>query len=221
MERICLHCHQPFIPAKKHPKQVYCSRACVMRKNAIAQRLPAFTCKQCGQQFNSKSGRAQYCTQRCSGIASNLNRTRRPIEDRFWENVEKTDYCWLWTGTLSTPGYGMLSINGHYQNASRIAWELYHGETPGKKHVLHRCDNPRCVRGDHLFIGSHQDNMKDMVQKHRHHHGETHRSHKLTEQAVREIRVSKFTHRKLASIYSVGQSVISRIKAGKAWKHVT
>ncbi len=220
MKRICLHCQQPFTLTKKHPNNVYCSRGCVMRKNAIAQRLAPFICKQCGQRFTSKHGDAQYCSQHCSGIASNIHRVRRPIEDRFWEKVDKTDECWNWIGTLTTHGYGNFSIDRRWKLAPRVAWELYYGASPGKKHVLHECDNPRCVRKEHLFLGTHQDNMKDMYQKQRHHHGETHQSHKLTEQSVREIRVSTLTHSKLAAIYGVGQSVISRIRARKAWKHV-
>lgn len=220
MERICLHCHQLFTPTKKYPAKVYCSRGCVMRMNAIAARLPPFTCKQCGQSFTSKHGDAQYCSQHCAGISSHIHRMRRPIADRFWKNVDKTDYCWNWIGTLSTHGYGQISINRRWRLAPRIAWELYYGESPGKNHVLHRCDNPRCVREDHLFLGTHQDNMKDMLQKQRHHHGETHRSHKLTEQDVRDIRASTLSHAELTKMYPVGQSVISRIRARKAWRHV-
>lgn len=220
MERVCLHCHQPFTLTKKHPNNVYCSRGCVMRKNAIAARLPPKPCTLCGEMFTSPKSSARYCSQKCSGVASNIGRKRTPIADRFWEKVEKTDGCWNWIGTLTTHGYGYFSINQQYHLAPRVAWELYHGESPGKHHVLHRCDNPRCVREDHLFLGTHQDNMKDKVQKQRHYYGEKHRNHVLTEDAVRFIRASTLTHAELARMWHVGQSVISRVRAFKSWKHV-
>jgi len=218
--RQCLFCSKTFTLTKKHPNNVYCSRACVMRKNAIAQRLPPMVCQQCGKSFTGESKERKYCSMRCAGIASNIGRQRRPIAERFWECVDKTGDCWLWTGTLSTHGYGLISIDSRWRLAPRIAWELYHGELPGKKHVLHRCDNPRCVRDDHLFLGTHQDNMKDKVKKRRHYYGEKHQNHILTESTVKIIRASALSNAELAMQYGVNASVISRVRAGKAWKHV-
>lgn len=220
MERLCLYCNQAFTTTKKHPDQQYCSLACSNRRNALAQRLPPKVCEQCGETFTSLKSKARYCSLRCAGKASNANRVWKNPADRFWESVSKTDGCWIWTGLLSTQGYGIFSIKSKHIIAPRYSWALHFGPILDDSHVLHRCDNPACVRPDHLFLGTHQENMQDMVSKGRHHHGEKHRSHKLSEFAVQEIRSSKMTHAELARFWCVNQSVISRIRARKAWKHI-
>lgn len=220
MERNCDHCGQSFPVTKKHPNKRFCSLRCCGNAHAPEKRLPPMQCAQCGDMFISRSSRRKYCSQRCSGIASNSNRVWKSPEDRFWEFVSKTDDCWVWTGLLSTKGYGMFSIKGVYLIASRFSWSLHHGPILDDLHVLHKCDTPACVRPDHLFLGTHQDNMEDKVKKSRHYFGERHKAHKLTEFAVREIRDSKMSHSDLAKFWCVNQSVISRIRARKSWKHV-
>jgi hypothetical protein len=84
---------------------------------------------------------------------------------RFWDKVKKTDGCWNWV-----PGnerYGKLKATGSRKNvlAHRMSWEMHNGPIPDEMHVLHTCDNTRCVRPDHLFLGTHQDNMDDKVVK--------------------------------------------------------
>lgn len=87
-------------------------------------------------------------------------------EGRFWSRVRKTDACWLWTGGRSSGGYGAArSANGRQSCAHRVAYELSVGPIPEGLQVLHSCDNPSCVRPDHLFLGTQLDNMKDMADK--------------------------------------------------------
>src|SRR5437867_4194449 len=89
-----------------------------------------------------------------------------PVADRFWAKVRKGEGCWEWTGSTDRR-YGELWFNGRTEKAHRVAWILTHGtEPPGQ--VCHRCDNPRCVRPDHLFLGSMSDNINDCVRKGRH-----------------------------------------------------
>jgi hypothetical protein len=83
---------------------------------------------------------------------------------RFWPKVRKDRGCWVWTGATTTTGYGRLSG----QPAHRLSWEIHHGPIPAGLFVCHRCDNPGCVRPDHLFLGTHEANMADMVAKGRH-----------------------------------------------------
>lgn len=86
------------------------------------------------------------------------------LEQRFWAQIEKTDSCWNWTGARN-PRYGMIKRDGRRVGAHRVSWELANGAIPQGLWVLHRCDNPRCVRPDHLFLGNRLDNMRDMGAK--------------------------------------------------------
>ena len=98
------------------------------------------------------------------GLAVPRNR-----DDRFWAKVEKTDGCWLWTGAISGgTGYGGFAweLKPHLQTgAHRASWLLHNGEIPEGLWVLHHCDNRRCVRPDHLFLGTAKDNHTDMLVK--------------------------------------------------------
>lgn len=86
------------------------------------------------------------------------------IQERFWSLVEKTDGCWAWKGYTQEGRYGHFMVTpGHRQGAHRVAWQIAYGAIPDGLHVCHRCDNPSCVRPDHLFLGTHRDNMRDMV----------------------------------------------------------
>ena len=84
--------------------------------------------------------------------------------DTFWKYVDKCRIggCWLWTGAKTGVGYGSFRGKG----AHRVSWERHHGRAvPGRKMVLHRCDNRACVNPDHLFLGSQLDNVRDMMAK--------------------------------------------------------
>jgi len=86
----------------------------------------------------------------------------RPIVVRFWEKVEKTSGCWNWTATTDKKGYGKFRpvSTRPMVLAHRYSWELKHGVRPDL-HVLHKCDNPRCVRPTHLYLGDDIDNVAD------------------------------------------------------------
>lgn len=105
-----------------------------------------------------------------------LGRHRRgPLQERFWRSVNKTATCWVWTRSVNTWGYGQIrNEKGTYTTAHRISWRLHRGEIPEGQAVLHTCDNTRCVRPDHLFLGSQADNMRDKVGKGRQAKGERH-----------------------------------------------
>lgn len=100
-------------------------------------------------------------------------RKTRPVEDRFWEKVDKSgpvvpgmeSNCWIWTGGKNKRGYGHILINRRKVRAHRLSLELAGGPLLEGECALHRCDNPSCVRPDHLFRGSHADNMADMARK--------------------------------------------------------
>lgn len=105
-------------------------------------------------------------------------------EERFWAKVEKTDGCWLWTGSTGR-GYGTFWAGGVVVGAHRYSVALHYGEFDPSLYVLHRCDIPRCVRPDHLYLGDHAQNMKDREERGRNGHAnKTHckHGHEFTEE---------------------------------------
>lgn len=145
------------------------------------------------------------------------------LEERFRQYVRKSRGCWAWIGTLDANGYGRLNVKGIPVLAHRIAWTLKFGH-PGNLSVLHKCDNPACVRPDHLFLGDQADNMADMHSKGRGRQGvlrgESHGRAKLTEQQVREIRTSPESSREAAKRFGVSSTVIKDLRVRKIWAHV-
>lgn len=145
----------------------------------------------------------------------------KPINERFWAKVKKCgpDDCWPWLASRNKDGYGRIGIGGHYGTmllAHRVSWELNIGAIPDGLHVLHRCDNPKCVNPKHLFLGSQTDNMADKAEKGRA-GGERHPSAKLSLAEVDNIRRASGLHREIASQFGISRQSVSNIKSGKSW----
>ena len=87
------------------------------------------------------------------------------LAERFWSFVDKADGCWLWRGTRRSNGYGGFSYGLKRVGASRMAWELTHGNIPAGMLVCHHCDIPLCCNPAHLFLGSQRDNQRDASRK--------------------------------------------------------
>lgn len=107
------------------------------------------------------------------------------IAERLWSQIERTENCWLWHGPVRGR-YGHIYANGKNRAAHRIAYGLTFGPIPDGLLVLHHCDNPVCVRPDHLFLGTARDNTLDMYAKGRAWVGDRHWTRRFPEQA-REI----------------------------------
>lgn len=94
---------------------------------------------------------------------------RTDVDERtfwwFWHHVRVGDDCWEWQRYRNNHGYGALRFKGQQAYAHRVAWRLWHGDYPDHLCVLHHCDNPACVRPDHLFLGTRKDNSRDMIAK--------------------------------------------------------
>jgi hypothetical protein len=152
-------------------------------------------------------------------------------QERFLEKIDKNGqtpthmphigHCWNWTGKPMASGYGRMQVNGKTIRAHRAAWLYATGEVP-KLDVLHKCDNRRCVRLEHLFLGTIQDNMADKVGKHRTPFGEEHGRAKITEgQALEIIRRKANGERQvdLAAEFGLDQTSVSAT-GRDTWKHL-
>lgn len=142
--------------------------------------------------------------------------------DRFMSKVspEPNSGCWLWTSSVDSSGYGTFWHNGAVKKAHRLSYELHGKQLSPEMYVCHSCDNRLCVNPAHLFVGTHQDNMRDRNAKGRTAKGRKNWRSKLTEAAVAEIRTRTGTTIALGREYGVGSDVISRIRNRKAWRHV-
>lgn len=149
---------------------------------------------------------------------------------RFWSHVNKGEACWEWQGG-KVHGYGQFSLHGRPCYAHRLSYALAYGEIAPPLVVCHSCDNPTCVRPEHLWIGTHSENMQDKLQKGRQAKGATHgarihpgsRASKLGPQQVIEIREKSrigASKAALAREYGVSITQISRIVLRQHWKHI-
>lgn len=96
-----------------------------------------------------------------------MGNSHMPLRERFDLSYmpEPNSGCWLWIAAAKPPGYGVIGVNGRCSSAHRVSWQLHNGPIPRGMHVCHRCDVPACVNPDHLWLGSHRENMADMVAK--------------------------------------------------------
>lgn len=159
-----------------------------------------------------------------------MNRRERIKEDpevRFFKKVKKTDYCWFWQGAKhSYKGYGSFYNGNKIVKAHRFSYEHFVGQVPENYCVLHTCDNPSCVRPDHLFIGTNKDNVADKMSKNRHPRGQSCVNAKLSDDEVIEIKKAQQFYywgqnSDLAHFYKVSNRTISQIKMGKLWAHIS
>jgi len=170
----------------------------------------------------------------------------REVVNRFWSKVRIARGCWHWTAWRDKDGYGQFSITKtSREQAHRFAYMVARGPV-GDNYVLHRCDNPSCVRPSHLFLGTQRDNIADMDAKGRRAvgykrpagTGDGHWSRHKPERVARGARhgcakleaVDVFVirerasrgerHAAIAADFPVSKSMVQRIVARKAWAHV-
>lgn len=150
----------------------------------------------------------------------------KSAEERFWSKVVKGEGCWLWRGSLNNKGYGLfnLSREAGLVLAHRHSYAESRGPIPEGLLVMHSCDEPRCVRPEHLALGTIADNQADMARKGRAgQRGEKSSQAKLTEQSVREIRAAVDGGEPapiVAQRYGVTRGLVSGVARRVRWRHV-
>jgi hypothetical protein len=137
---------------------------------------------------------------------------RRPLSVRLCEKVkpDEASGCWHFSGSKDRLGYGTIGYDGKVIKAHRAAWMIANGPIPPTLHVLHKCDTPSCVNPDHLWLGTHDENMRDKVKKGR--QTRAGRPKKLSPEDRAHIQTSSEPGISLAARYGVSQSLISAVR---------
>lgn len=149
--------------------------------------------------------------------------------DRFWRRVDKAgpNGCWVWTGGCSNTGYGSFSINGKNYATHRLSYAMHKGVVPVGAHVMHSCDRPRCVNPDHLFTGTHADNMRDKRAKGRAQrlsgalNGKTVVSADLAKRIYLTAKAGKLKQREIAELFGVSRAMVADIANRRSHRDVT
>lgn len=152
---------------------------------------------------------------------------RESNEQRFLKSfiIDNETGCWIWQKANKRYGVFRTSNPRKQVSAHRYSYVLHKGEITENMFVCHTCDNPICVNPEHLFLGTHMDNVNDMISKKRHVFGIKHGNSKLSEQDVLEIKKAFDTPywgigKDLSKKYNIDNRTISCIKLNKNWKHV-
>lgn len=179
-------------------------------------------CKHCGKPIDFpeprpgavRVSRPKFCSDYC----------------RLFSKVDKTPGhgpngdCWPYTGAKHKFGYGMINRggkNGEIVTTHTMAWEIVNGRpVPDGMFVCHDCDYPPCCNDAHFFLGTHLDNMDDMVAKERQARGEAGGLAKLTEGQALAIRADPRSQRKIAADYGISHALVGKIKSGRLWRHL-
>lgn len=179
-----------------------------------------YTCEQCESEFYRRrlpEGKGRFCSNLCARTNRNS-----PIDQRFWRRVNQNGPivrpelgpCWVWNAGTTVFGYGIISRTLTH----RFSWKLHNGTIPANTCVLHRCDNPPCIRPEHLFLGTKKSNAIDMAQKGRQ------RNQVLSTAQIREIRArysrGGITWKTLGLEYHVTTHHIGNIIHRRVGRHV-
>lgn len=152
---------------------------------------------------------------------------------RFWSKVEigNPDECWEWKAGNNGRGYGKFYVGGDgnpQRYAHRISWSLANGDIPEGLILCHKCDNPKCINPDHLFLGTQAENMQDASKKGRCKpsmaHGNSSGHNKIDEKDIPDVKkmiAEGVSLKTIADIYGVSKQSIFHIKTGRNWSWIT
>ncbi len=164
-----------------------------------------------------------------------MGRRKHPnIEQRFWEKVDKSGDCWVWTAAKRGNGYGAFKIDRKMHQAHRLAYEYTFGKIPEGLFACHKCDNRICVNPHHIFLGTNSDNMKDAWNKGRlvkirnndHFRGKINVNASLTREKVlylKSLLTNKGTKtvKQIAKEEGIKYSTMLAVSSGRYYKSVT
>lgn len=165
-------------------------------------------CQFCSQEYNGYR-----TTRHCSAVCSVMNKSI----------YDEATQCRNFTGHTEVGGYGVIRFRCKDIKAHRVTWEGINGPIPKGKIVRHKCDNPGCVNPDHMELGTHAENSRDMTDRNRQAKGEKNAAAKLTEDNVKEIRILRSLGMGLSELarqYKVTPTLIQSIDKRKIWKHI-
>lgn len=138
----------------------------------------------------------------------------------FYSMPEPNSGCHLWLLSAGVHGYGTLEVDGRYWLAHRLAWTVARGPIPEGGVICHKCDVRTCINPDHLFLGTHADNVADKIAKGRGNNGEINGASTLTVTQVRAIKAATGTHTSVGRKFNIGRQHASVIRRGLAWRHL-
>jgi len=182
-----------------------------------------------GVSIVSIQGNANVKNRKCISMIKIFENLNQDIKERFWANVDIADNCWNWTASRNQYGYGRMCITTSYKKkkwlqAHRISYAIFYGPIPEGKIICHHCDNPACVRPDHLYCGTWANNTHDAVVRGNMNVGVKNGNSRFTEVDIIDIRnkysTGKFTYRQIANEYNTYPMTICDIVRRKRWKHV-
>lgn len=228
--RICEQCRVPFgalISNVKAGKGRFCSQPCWRESRKRQTARPCEHCKCTFQAFNYdiERGKGRFCSRKCHNA---FRKSPAQFVQRFWSKVDKSGDCWIWKAAVSKYGYGMVGRRLWRSTAHRVAYVITNGEIPKGLLVRHKCDNPPCVNPAHLELGTHADNMHDMVVRGRtnNQRGEKASGAKLSNAQAKEMHARY--HAKngpsqpaLAAEYGVSSHCVFRVVHRRSYKPAT
>lgn len=228
--------HRNNIMVTKIEPQSYIIKA---RKSGKISPLKVLRCANCNKvllrtsaRYRTRKSKIFACSNKCAVKVKGFNKGRTPEEfnKHFWLCVDKSPGlgprgdCWHWIAALDRYGYGTVSFRGGTKSSHRVVWILVHNEDISSKDVIcHKCDNPTCVRPDHLFKGTQLDNIKDMLSKGRQSKGSQKYFAKIDERIAYGIKFvwTNIPRKYLANMFDLHIHTILTIQTSKTWKHIT
>jgi HNH endonuclease len=138
---------------------------------------------------------------------------------------EELGNCWNWQGSSDGKGYGHLRFEGYDYRAPRLVWSIFHGPIPPGLIIRHKCDNPRCIREDHLELGTYTDNSRDMYERGRAAStaGSLHGNTRITEDIASKILEASNKGNSdwtVGNLFGVSAHVVRNIATGETWGHI-